>query len=758
MKPNVLTVEFNNIPNELKRINRWVLWKFVEVGDEGAKRWAKLPMQTNSRPASSSNPQTWTDFFTVQDTYLKGGFDGVGIVFDGSDLMGIDIDDCYDGSQLSEFAQNILRDVKGYAEYSPSGTGIKIFTKAEISQAYVDHSKGLEIYNRGRYFTVTGHAIPDRSIPDSPQDLSQYVEKRAVSVKGEAESNPVDEYDLSRVEVEVLKHFNPDCGYAEWLEVGMAMHHQFQGSYDALEAWDRWSSTAPSYVSGLCERKWGSFSTSKASVTLRSLLFRIRQIEKKEAIERGEVIIENNNPLFQAKAFLDYNYASEDGYTVTIYGGDIYRYNGKFWEVIEDDTLEAQMYLFFAKCFYETSKGLRICIPNSNMLSNVQRSIKAYIHLPRNEDFNPPIWFAKYRYSMPDAHSIISLQNGLYDIKNEVMLPHHVGLFATHALPFEYNPNAACPNWIEFMGQIFEGDQESSDLIQEMFGYVLTGDMKQQKFFNIVGPRRSGKGTINKVLTSLLGQHNTISPQMEELIDTFGLQPWIHKSLATFTDARLPDRNRSGIVSQLLRIVGADPVTVNRKNKEAWSGHLNARIVVYSNEALQLSEASNALTGRMLVVQMTKSFYGKEDVGLIDRLLPELSGIFNWAMEGNKRRLSRVSERFIQPQSGESLLKSIEDIGNPMIEFMETYFQYDLNERCDKHDAFKLWRRYCTDIGLPSGSLAAFTRKMLATNQDYHTRVIQTWKTGGGKGYAFTGFGVNQDGHKYLTDLGFGSL
>ena len=66
MKPNVLTVEFSNIPNELKRLNRWVLWKFVEVGDEGEKRWAKLPMQTNARPASSSNPQTWTDWLQLR--------------------------------------------------------------------------------------------------------------------------------------------------------------------------------------------------------------------------------------------------------------------------------------------------------------------------------------------------------------------------------------------------------------------------------------------------------------------------------------------------------------------------------------------------------------------------------------------------------------------------------------------------------------------------------------------------------------------
>jgi hypothetical protein len=129
-----------------------------------------------------------------------------------------------------------------------------------------------------------------------------------------------------------------------------------------------------------------------------------------------------------------------------------------------------------------------------------------------------------------------------------------------------------------------------------MFGYILSGDSSQQKFFNIIGPRRSGKGTINKVLVSLLGQHNTVAPQLDELCDTFGLQPWLGKLLASFTDARAPERNRGAVVSQLLRIVGGDTVTVNRKNKEAWSGYLPTRIVIYSNEALQLERAVSNMT------------------------------------------------------------------------------------------------------------------------------------------------------------------
>ena len=157
-----------------------------------------------------------------------------------------------------------------------------------------------------------------------------------------------------------------------------------------------------------------------------------------------------------------------------------------------------------------------------------------------------------------------------------------------------------------------------------------------------------------------------MAPELGELCDSFGLQPWLGKLLASFTDARAPERNRNAVVSQLLRIVGGDTITVNRKNKEAWNGYLPTRIVIYSNEVLQLTENSNALTGRMVVLKMTKSFYNKEDTELAHKLESELSGIFNWAMEGLQRRLARGGY-FVQPKSGASYLDLMTELGLSLI-------------------------------------------------------------------------------------------
>jgi putative DNA primase/helicase len=65
--------------------------------------------------------------------------------------------------------------------------------------------------------------------------------------------------------------------------------------------------------------------------------------------------------------------------------------------------------------------------------------------------------------------------------------------FTVNALEFDPDPAAPLPStWYEFLHQLFDGDTESLDLLQEWFGYCLTGDTSQQKMLLVVGPKRSG--------------------------------------------------------------------------------------------------------------------------------------------------------------------------------------------------------------------------------------------------------------------------
>lgn len=720
-----------------------------------------MPLQSNGSAASSTNPETWCDFLHAQEAYEAGRYDGVGFVFDGSDgIVGVDLDDCIDPSvgidSLAPEARKILEGVKGYAEISPSGTGLKIFTRADISAAHVDHDKGLEVYPRGRYFTVTGQVIGG-AIPDEEQNLVDIVPERQSYRSGDDfadYSPPLEGWDLARVETDLLAHLEPDCGYADWLQVGMALQHQFAGDYEAQELWDRWSyqdGKCASYVEGECARKWNSFSGTSGT-TLRTLVFKVNRMKEAEVIANGEKVL-TGGPLNHAREFLSSTFACEEGTTLSTYGGDMFQFRGTHYEDIEEATVRSMLYTFLDKCKkYDKKMNLIPFNPGPSVVSGVLDAVQALTHLPNKANTRPPVWLDGYGSDKPDPAKLVSLQNGIFHTEQNVLIPHSLGFFTLNSLPFEYDPLAECPTWEAFLRDLWSDDPESIECLQEMFGYILSGDSSQQKFFNIIGPRRSGKGTINKVLVSLLGQHNTVAPQLEELCDTFGLQPWLGKLLASFTDARAPERNRGAVVSQLLRIVGGDTVTVNRKNKEAWSGYLPTRIVIYSNEALQLTENSNALTGRMIVLKMSNSFYGREDVSLSDKLAKELPGIFNWAIEGQQRRMAREGQRFQQPKTGRELLELMEELSNPIGSFVTDALVYDPIGHVNKDDVFTCWKKWALAKNIPPGTDLAFKRRFLAATQD-HRVVADRIRVDGEQHNVYRGVVLNVKARKYVDSI-----
>ena len=282
------------------------MWKLVQRSKpNGEKVWTKMPMTIDGKAASSTNAATWTTYDDVCDALIMGeGFDGIGLVL-GADVQGIDLDDCRsaDGS-LTDLATEVLERVDGYAEVSPSGTGIKIFARTNLDGSRTKKEVGVELYRDGRYFTVTGHQLNGHGkLSDDTQDLGWFVEKvwgenlSQESLTGDAAEMALanykpqlEDWDLDRVIQEVLPHLDPDSGYEDWLKVGAALHHQGAGDPEWLDAWDNWSSVSGKWVEGYCADKWGSFSEQRGvghgSLTLASLLKKTK--DKREAAKRSE--------------------------------------------------------------------------------------------------------------------------------------------------------------------------------------------------------------------------------------------------------------------------------------------------------------------------------------------------------------------------------------------------------------------------------------------------------------------------------------
>jgi hypothetical protein len=127
---------------------------------------------------------------------------------------------------------------------------------------------------------------------------------------------------------------------------------------------------------------------------------------------------------------------------------------------------------------------------------------------------------------------IVASSNGLLHVGTR-KLPDLTPLFFNRvAVPVEYEPAAPEPiRWMRFLNQLWPEDPESTAALQEFFGYVLSGQTDLPKIMLLIGPTRSGKGTIARVLAPLLGKGNAAGPILTSLGTNFGLSHcWASRS------------------------------------------------------------------------------------------------------------------------------------------------------------------------------------------------------------------------------------
>ena len=242
----------------------------------------------------------------------------------------------------------------------------------------------------------------------------------------------------------------------------------------------------------------------------------------------------------------------------------------------------------------------------------------------------------------------------------------------------------------------------------------------------MVGPKRSGKGTIARVLTRLIGERNVAGPTLSSLSEPFGLEPLLGKSVAIISDARLSGRTDGSVVTErLLSISGEDALSIGRKYMTAVQGKLDTRLMFLSNELPRFSDVSGALAGRMIILRLTRSWYGTEDAGLFARLVPEMPGILLWAIEGWRRL--RARGHFVVPESSREVQQELEDLTSPVGAFIRQCCEVGPELSVPRNALYAAYQTWCRNEGMlhvPSrGVFGRDLRTAVATLRDgQHTR------------------------------------
>jgi putative DNA primase/helicase len=398
--------------------------------------------------------------------------------------------------------------------------------------------------------------------------------------------------------------------------------------------------------------------------------------------------------------------------TLRRWRGTWHRWTDGLWRELDEAELRSELYQRTEHATYlhvdgrDKSTEERAWAPNKGSIGQLIEAVEANTILPA--DIEPGTWLDERR-----SGRVTPVENGLVDLSTRELLPTTPAYFNTSRCGFRYDPNAPEPTrWLDFLASIWPDDQQAIDTLQEIVGYILSGRRDLQKIFLVVGPTRSGKGTISNVIAALTGEAHVAGPTLAGLTMPFGLSQLIGKSLAIIPDARMP-REVGQVVEHLLMISGGDRITVDRKHKDPWIGQLSAQIMMLSNELPSLPDAAAAIAGRLLVLRMTRSFYGQEDTNLGRDLRAELAGIFRWALDG----LDRLAERgrFTEPDSSQEAVELIRESVSPIGMFLDERCQMEPEATVKVADLYNEWVDWCRQQGRAHvGTAATFGRQLFA--------------------------------------------
>lgn len=518
---------YEAVPTILKTMPHWAVWK--SIPQTSRVKPLKVPFMTSGTPADTRRSDGWGAFETALQTWNEhqGQYAGLGFLFTLEDeFAGLDIDNCVVDGTITPEAREIIEEFNTYTEFSPSGTGVKLFLsthwKPPLEARQGIKVGSVELYYSKRYFTVTGRHVPGTSrdvanrtdalrslyhrllllqtkdiIPvsvvepsDLPGDFLQEIAKRNPNVAGRIESEELAiRCGADTVEQLYMDHESRvdrsrnDMYIATW----MLGHGYKKGQVLSVLTHPLWFSGSKNR-----DKNTDNYALTTLHRAVSSVAHRKRTLPDamKHWTEQGnaERLIEafGNN--------LRYN-ESKGGWMV---------WSGSCWLTDQTGTVVRHL--------HEVVRGLHNSVgtaadadTNAKILAWSFRSESAKVQsasLKIGQSLEgvtiPSDIFDNSPWHFPAL-------NGVVDLRTGALVPHAREHYFTSTSPLNYDPDAKCPKWRKAI-ETWLPDPELRLFVQRAVGYTLTGNTSEQVFFFLHGPGSNGKSTFMLVLQGLLGR------------------------------------------------------------------------------------------------------------------------------------------------------------------------------------------------------------------------------------------------------------
>ncbi|WP_144640061.1 phage/plasmid primase, P4 family [Bacillus cereus] len=649
---------FNEIPAELKALPQWILWKFETRNG----KQTKVPCQVTGEMAQANNRRTWSTFATAVKFYLEGDYDGIGFVFSRQDnYIGIDIDKCVVDGKTNAFATEIIDTLDSYTEFSPSEKGIHIIIKGSLPQSVLGTGRkntkhGLEIYSYGRFFTFTGNRENSNDVYDRTDELAevfeQYFDDSDIQGRVNLAEFEKDEIKLSNESLwekmfrskngdEIRSLYNGSlinddhsasdlalCNYlAFWTgKSATRMDAMFRETSLMRDKWDviHFSDTNETYG----ERTIG-VAISSTSTTILDNKQQFEEFSFNFINENiAEVVEDKPKRKFKLTEMGNAERIAYEYGHVIKYINDVgwYIWDGKRWKVDtkkEIERITAKVLRSLSKSDDEAeAKWSRMC-ERRNIRMN---SIKDLMPLVPGERGD----FDTHKY-------LLNVENGIVDLKTGKLQQHDRELGLTKITNIAFDENAKCPEWLNFLDQIFQGDKELAEYMQRLIGYSLTGEITEQIMVFLIGGGSNGKSTFINIIKDIMGDYGRQAKS-----DTFikKKETGANNDIARLVGSRFVSAIESEDGEQLSeafvkQITGGEPVLARFLRQEFFEFIPEFKVFFTTNHKPVIKGVDEGIWRRIRLIpfnlQLPKE---KRDKKLPEKLSLEMPGILNWAIEG----------------------------------------------------------------------------------------------------------------------------
>ncbi len=313
-----------------------------------------------------------------------------------------------------------------------------------------------------------------------------------------------------------------------------------------------------------------------------------------------------------------------------------------------------------------------------------------------------------------------AFRNGLVSQASLISAPHgaHVETgaqrhtpewFSSTSFEYDYDSHAVCPLWLQFIGEVLEGDPERIQLLQEWTGYCLIPNTSMQRMLLLEGNGGNGKGVYKEVVTALLGRRNVSNLPLDRFGRQFNLASTIGKLLNVAPEAgSLADVSEEVIKA----FTGEDTVSIDRKFLPIIEVKPTARLMILANNRPRFGDRSNGIWRRLIVVPFRIQIPPeRQNRHLAEQLKAELPGIFNWAIEGLRRL--REQRDFTQSAIGQAALTEFRMEANPARTFLHEEVESDPDSVVEKSSLYARYVNWCNAQGHVPLNASQFGKEVL---------------------------------------------